>query len=132
MKDLDIFLNHLNNVGIFQELYPFKEGVVSHLKELDTFQTTYSFNHRPFNRQEQLSGPYWSREKRTRPWLESPKTDFKLQCREIQREEQLHPSEAQLATLPHYFHPNLPMEQSEQQGQYRDPNQVNRTQFKTI
>ena len=44
-----------------QELYPFKEGVVSNLRDLDMFQTTYSFNHRPFNRAEQLCGPYWSR-----------------------------------------------------------------------
>ena len=44
-----------------QELYPFKEGVGSNLRELDQFQTTYSFNHRPFNRAEQLCGPFWSR-----------------------------------------------------------------------
>ena len=44
-----------------QELYPFKEGVCSTLKDLDQFQTTYSFNHRPFDRAEQLCGPFWSR-----------------------------------------------------------------------
>ena len=44
-----------------QELYPFKEGVVSNLRDLDCFQTTYSFNHRPFNRAEQLCGPFWTR-----------------------------------------------------------------------
>ena len=64
------------------------------------------------------------REKRSRPWLENPKTDFNLQCREISREAQLHPSEAALATLPHYLHPSLPMEKSEVQTQYRNPFQV--------
>jgi hypothetical protein len=44
-----------------QELYPFKAGVVSQLRDLDTFQTTYSFNHKPFNRNEQICGPYWTR-----------------------------------------------------------------------
>ena len=72
-----------------QELYPFKPGVVSHLRDLDTFQTSYSFHHRPFDRAEQLCGPYWAREKRARPWLQSPKTDFDLQCREISRESQV-------------------------------------------
>ena len=66
----------------------------------------------------------FSREKRSRPWLENPKTDFNLQCREISRESQLHPSEAALATLPHYLHPSLPMEKSEVQTQYRNPFQV--------
>ena len=58
------------------------------------------------------------REKRTRPWLETPKTDFKLQCREISHESQLQPSEAALATLPHYLHPSVPMEKSEVQAMY--------------
>ena len=44
-----------------QELYPFKVGVVSKLRDLDTFQTTYSYNHKPFNRNEQICGPYWTR-----------------------------------------------------------------------
>ena len=65
-----------------------------------------------------------TREKRSRPWLQNPKTDFNLQCREISREAQLHPSEAALATLPHYLHPALPMERSEVQAQYRNPFQV--------
>ena len=107
-----------------QELYPFKEGVASSLQDLDVYQTTYSFNHRPFNRAEQVCGPFWSREKRSRPWLESPKTNFSLQCREISREAQLHPSEAALATLPHYLHPGLAMERSEVQAQYRNPFQA--------
>ena len=107
-----------------QELYPFKEGVVSSLQDLDVYQSTYSYNHRPFNRAEQVCGPFWSKEKRSRPWLESPKTNFNLQCREISREAQLHPSEAALATLPHYLHPGTPMERSEVQAQYRNPFQV--------
>ena len=37
---------------------------------------------------------------------------------------QVHPSEAALATLPHYMHPSLPMERSEVQAQYRNPYQV--------
>ena len=72
------------------------------------------------------------REKRSRPWLENPKTDFNLQCREISRESQLHPSEAALATLPHYTHPALPLERSEVQTQYRNPFQVRSTGFKMI
>ena len=64
------------------------------------------------------------REKRSRPWMENPKTDFNLQCREVSREAQLHPSEAALATLPHYLHPSLPMERSEVQAQYRNPFKV--------
>ena len=67
---------------------------------------------------------YANREKQSRPWLDSPKTDFKLQCREISRESQLQPSEAALATLPHYLHPSVPMERSEVQAQYRNPFQV--------
>lgn len=106
-----------------QELYPFKPGVTSQLKDLDQFQTTNMFYHGPFTRTEQLSGPFWAKEKRTRPWLQAPITDFKLQCREVSREAQVHPSEAALATLPHYLHPSLPMERSEVQAQYRNPYQ---------
>ena len=36
----------------------------------------------------------------------------------------VHPSEAQLATLPHYLHPGLPMETSEVRAQFRNPFQV--------
>ena len=113
-----------------QELYPFKEGVASSLQDQDVYQSTYSFNHRPFNRAEQVCGPFWSKEKRSRPWLESPKTNFNLQCREISREAQLHPSEAALATLPHYLHPGTPMERSEVQAQYRNPFQVSQELIK--
>ena len=55
------------NIISHQELYPFKEGVQSRLRDLDTFQTTYSFNHRPFNRNEQICGPYWTRWNRRIP-----------------------------------------------------------------
>ena len=37
---------------------------------------------------------------------------------------QVHPCEAQVATLPHYLHPSLPLETSEVRAQYRNPYQV--------
>ena len=58
-KQRDHNVDNKNNAE--QELYPFKAGVVSQLRDLDTFQTTYSFNHKPFNRNEQICGPYWTR-----------------------------------------------------------------------
>ena len=51
-----------------------------------------------------------------------------MQCREISRESQIQPSEAALATLPHYLHPSVPMERSEVQAQYRNPFQVGKSQ----
>ena len=62
------------------------------------------------------------REKRTRPWLETPKTDFKLQCREMSKESQ--PCEAAVASLPHHLHPCVPMEKSEVQARYTNHFQV--------
>ncbi len=43
----------------------------SRFRERDMYQTTYSFIHRPFARDEQVeTGAYWQKEKNTRPWLQ--------------------------------------------------------------
>ena len=53
--------HNLDILIVVQELYPFKPGVSSHLQDLDVYQSTYSFNHKPFNRTQQLEGPFWNR-----------------------------------------------------------------------
>jgi hypothetical protein len=45
---------------------------------------------------------------------------------------QVHPCEAQVATLPHYLHPSLPLETSEVRAQYRNPYQVGIVPLPTI
>ena len=30
-------------------------------QDLDAYQSTYSFNHKPFSRAEQMAGPFWNR-----------------------------------------------------------------------
>ena len=66
------------------------------------------------------------REKDRRPWLEMPKTDFKLQCREISKESKRHPCEASLATMPHHLHPSIPLDKSEVQTKYTNHFKVNK------
>lgn len=56
----------------------------SEFRGLDLYQTTYSTDHRPYDRNEQLANAIWTRERKTRPWLQEPVTDFKLQVKEFE------------------------------------------------
>ena len=83
----------------------------SNFRSGDMYQSTYSFNHRSFNREEQMASSYWTRERRTRPWLQEPVTAaqnaakmgaaFNLKCREpvAAAEGKIWPTEAQVSYL---------------------------------
>ncbi len=67
----------------------------------------HSFNHRPFAKAEQQEASHWNNRPDKMPWLQDPKTSFKLQCRVPAElaDQRLHPTEAQISTLPHYTDP---------------------------
>ena len=59
--------------------WPVPDDQYVRLKHLNCFQWQpdsipgcIRFYHAPFTRTEQLSGPFWGKEKRTRPWLQVP------------------------------------------------------------
>ena len=92
------------------------------------YQTSYSFDHRQFSRDEQLAASYWSKERISRPWLQldpaiTTGVNFKLQCREPSSggENKLYPTEAQLSTLPHYTDPLVIMGNSESRTSFQNP-----------
>ena len=80
-------------------------------------------DHRPFARAEQQGNPFWVRERKTRPWLQEPVTDFKLQVRDpvAASDNKIYPNDAQLATLPHYVDPTVRLGRSEVQESFKDP-----------
>ena len=83
----------------------------------------FSFNHRPFAGAERQGASHWNNRPDKLPWLQDPTTEFKLQCREpaAPSDQRLHPTEAQIATLPHYCDPLLKLGRSENQVVYADP-----------
>ena len=83
----------------------------------------FSFNHRPFAGAERQAASHWNNRPDKLPWLQDPTTEFKLQCREpaAPSDQRLHPTEAQIATLPHYCDPLLKLGRSENQTSYGDP-----------
>ena len=58
-----------------------------------------------------------------RPLLQDPTTHFKLQCRQPSElaDQRLYPTEAQIATLPHYTDPLLKLGRTENQTSFGDP-----------
>ena len=85
----------------------------------------FSFNHRPFAGAERQEASHWNNRPDKLPWLQDPTTEYKLQCREPAAQSLgasgLHPTEAQIATLPHYCDPLLKLGRSENQVVYGNP-----------
>ena len=85
----------------------------------------FSFNHRPFASAERQEASHWNNRPDKLPWLQDPTTEYKLQCREPAAQSLgasgLHPTEAQIATLPHYCDPLLKLGRSENQVVYGNP-----------
>jgi len=87
------------------------------------YQTSYSFNHRPFAGAEMQAASHWNNRPDKLPWLQDPHTEFKLQCRQpvTHAEQRVFPTEAQVATLPHYTDPLLTLGRTENQMSYSNP-----------
>jgi hypothetical protein len=66
---------------------------------------------------------HWNNKPHKLPWLQDPATEFKLQCRlpSEAADQRLHPSEAQVVTLPHYTDPLLKLGQTENMVSFADP-----------
>ena len=73
-------------------------------RTIPIFTSIFSFNHRPFAGAEMQAASHWNNRPDKLPWLQDPTTHFKLQCRQPTEaaDQRLHPTEAQIATLPHY------------------------------
>ena len=82
-----------------------------------------SFNHRPFAGAEMQASSHWNNRPDKLPWLQDPSTQFQLQCRQPVEpaDQRLHPTEAQIATLPHYTDHLVTLGRSENQVSYNDP-----------
>lgn len=115
-------------LDFWSSFYVFQHLALSAFQDRDNYQTTYHKDHRTFSRDEQLAATFWSHERVQRPWLQlnpaiTTGTNFKLQHREptLKDENRIHPTEAQLSTLPHYLQPLLSLEKSEIQTSYQNP-----------
>lgn len=70
---------------------------------------------------------HWNNRPDKLPWLQDPATQFKLQCRQPAEaaDQRLAPTEAQVATLPHYTDPLLKLGRSENQTSFSNPYNAN-------
>lgn len=120
----------------------------SEFRGRDTYQTTYSFTHRPFDRDERMASHFWGKEKDTyRPWLQGPAISALKPQLQVERflrgsglrsdtplfqvpqtrlatatsANKVYPNDAQLATLPHFLDPNVRTGRSEVQEEYTNP-----------
>ena len=111
-------------LGSFQ-VYFEQKFLVSRYKTKDLIRRlfNFSFNHRPFANADMQAASHWNNRPDKLPWLQDPATHFKLQCRQPveQADQRLHPTEAQVATLPHYTDPLLQLGRSENQVSFSDP-----------
>eukprot|EP00094_Tigriopus_californicus_P001802 TCALIF_01741-PA protein Name:"Similar to Troponin C, isoform 1 (Balanus nubilus)" AED:0.22 eAED:0.24 QI:0/0.33/0.5/1/1/1/4/0/279 len=130
LHEIDPELTHDDLDGIVEEVDEDGSGTLDFdaFQDRDNYQTTYHKDHRSFSRDEQLAATFWSHERVQRPWLQlnpaiTTGTNFKLQHREptLKDENRIHPTEAQLSTLPHYLQPLLSLEKSEIQTSYQNP-----------
>ncbi|XP_040573281.1 uncharacterized protein [Lepeophtheirus salmonis] len=105
----------------FEDWHPHSDGMISTKRYGDMYQTSYSFQHRPFTRQEQLAGS--SRERPPHlPWLDQPNSQKEaIQVPNGVDVQRMYPTEAQVATLPHYLDPKVKLGRSEIQESFSDP-----------
>ncbi|XP_059095859.1 uncharacterized protein LOC131890521 [Tigriopus californicus] len=128
MDNQEAIFGKTNRQLKFRDVNDNQHLALSAFQDRDNYQTTYHKDHRSFSRDEQLAATFWSHERVQRPWLQlnpaiTTGTNFKLQHREptLKDENRIHPTEAQLSTLPHYLQPLLSLEKSEIQTSYQNP-----------